>query len=231
MSSVITSRSPASQGIGLTVAAALAVWFVLVFVLGAVGAFGAPPGTPPLPIFVGVLAPLIALFLFYRFSAAFRDFVLSIDLRAATAIQAWRAAGLGFIALYVYQILPGSFRLASRPGRPGDRADGALGDPGAYPPSRLCIEQGVRRLESARPAGSRERRRHWRTQLGTGHRCARGDHDRSDGSVATRVRPGLSGPDFRHVPRRRALSVASAGEQLKHYGRTHRFGPGWAVVR
>ena len=109
MSSVLTSHSSPRHGIGLTVAAALAVWFVLVFVLGAVGAFSAPPGTPPLPIFVGVVAPIVAFFLLYWFSSAFRDFVLNIDLRVATAIQAWRAAGLGFIALYVYQILPGSF--------------------------------------------------------------------------------------------------------------------------
>jgi hypothetical protein len=109
MSTVLTSQSSTGHGIGLTVAAALALWFVLVFVLGAAGAFGTPPGTPPLPIFVGVVAPIVAFFLLYRLSSAFRDFVLSLDLRLATAIQAWRAAGLGFIALYAHQILPGSF--------------------------------------------------------------------------------------------------------------------------
>jgi len=109
MSSVITSESSTTHGIGLTVAVVLAAWFVLVSVLGAVGGFAAPPGTPPLPIFIGVVAPIVAFFLFFWFSSAFRDFVLGIDLRVATAIQAWRAAGLGFIALYVYGVLPGSF--------------------------------------------------------------------------------------------------------------------------
>ena len=109
MSIAITSQSSTRHGIGLTVAVVLAAWFVLVSVLGAVGAFGTPPGTPPLPIFVGVVAPVIAFFLFFWLSPAFRDLVLSIDLRVATAIQAWRAAGLGFIALYVYHVLPGSF--------------------------------------------------------------------------------------------------------------------------
>lgn len=109
MSSAITSQSSTTHGIGWTVAVVLAVWFMLVSVLGAVGALGAPPGTPPLPIFVGAVTPIIAFFLFFWFSLVFRDFVLSIDLRLATAIQAWRAAGLGFVALYVYQVLPGSF--------------------------------------------------------------------------------------------------------------------------
>jgi len=109
MSSFVTSQSSTTQGIGLTVAVVLAAWFLLVSVLGAVGAFGAPPGSPPLPIFVGVAAPITMFFLFFWFSSAFRDFVLNIDLRVATAIQAWRAAGLGFVALYVYNVLPGSF--------------------------------------------------------------------------------------------------------------------------
>ena len=109
MSTAITSQSSTSHGIGLTVAVVLAAWLVLVSALGAVGAFAAPPGTPPLPIFVGVVAPIVAFFLFFWFSSAFRDFVLNIDLRLATAIQAWRTAGLGFIALYVYHVLPGSF--------------------------------------------------------------------------------------------------------------------------
>ena len=109
MSTVTISQSSIRHGIGPTVAAVLAAWFVLVSVLGAVGAFGTPPGTPPLPIFVGVVAPIVAFFLFFWLSSAFRDFVLSIDLRVATAIQAWRAAGLGFIALYAYHVLPGSF--------------------------------------------------------------------------------------------------------------------------
>src|SRR5262249_18380013 len=73
MSKVLASQSSTGHGIGLTVAAALAVWFVLVFVLGAVGAFPAPAGTPPLPIFVGVVAPIVAFFSFYRLSAVFRD--------------------------------------------------------------------------------------------------------------------------------------------------------------
>jgi hypothetical protein len=40
----------------------LAVWFVVVFLLGAAGAIAQPPGTPPFPILIGATAP-VALFL------------------------------------------------------------------------------------------------------------------------------------------------------------------------
>ena len=68
-------------------------------------------GKPPLPILLGVTVPLLAFFVAYFGWAAFRAFVLAADLRLGAAIQAWRVGGLGFIALYVYGILPGEFAL------------------------------------------------------------------------------------------------------------------------
>ena len=94
---------------GATAAIVLIVWFALVFLLGARGAFVTPPGTPPLPILIGFLTPILAFFTGWRTSRAFRAFVLDVDLRLATAIQAWRFAGLGFLALYVHGVLPGFF--------------------------------------------------------------------------------------------------------------------------
>ncbi len=41
--------------------------------------------------------------------AAFHAYVLSLELPLATAVQAWRAGGLGFLALYVHGVLPGAF--------------------------------------------------------------------------------------------------------------------------
>jgi hypothetical protein len=87
----------------------LALWLVVVFWLGAAGAFVRPPGTPPLPILIGAMAPVVLFLAAYRGSGAFRSFALSIDLPLATAIQAWRAAGLGFLALYAHGVLPGTF--------------------------------------------------------------------------------------------------------------------------
>jgi hypothetical protein len=76
---------------------------------GAVGAFERPPGTPPVPILIGAVGPLVVFLAGYWGSPRFRAFVLAIDLPLATAIQAWRAGGLGFLALYAHGVLPGVF--------------------------------------------------------------------------------------------------------------------------
>ena len=108
-------------GIHLAVAIALAVWLLLVLSLGAVGAFVGPPGTPPLPIAIGVSTPLLLFFAWLRLSPSFREFVLSLDLRFIVAMQAWRWAGLGFLDLYAYKVLPAVFAL---PAGLGDMAIG-----------------------------------------------------------------------------------------------------------
>lgn len=53
--------------------------------------------------------PLILFAAGYLGSDAFRALILAADLRLLTAIQAWRAGGLGFLALYAHGILPGLF--------------------------------------------------------------------------------------------------------------------------
>lgn len=109
------------SGITLSVSLVLTGWFLLVVSLAAVGVFVAPPGTPPISIAIGVGAPLITFFAWLRLSPAFRDFVLSLDLRFIAGIQAWRWAGLGFLSLYAHNILPGIFAL---PAGLGDMAVG-----------------------------------------------------------------------------------------------------------
>jgi hypothetical protein len=104
----MSQRETLSKG-SLVVAGVLVVWFALVFVLGACGAFVSPPGTPPIPVGTGVTVPIIIFLAAFRMSRTFRDFVLTADLRLCTGIQAWRFAGLGFIALYVQGALPGLF--------------------------------------------------------------------------------------------------------------------------
>lgn len=91
------------------VAVVLGTWLAFVFILGTDGAFVRPPGALPLPILVAVTVPIIAFLITFRFSASLRAFVLSLDLRLATVIQAWRFAGLGFLALYAHGVLPGLF--------------------------------------------------------------------------------------------------------------------------
>ena len=87
----------------------LAIWLLLIFLLGAAGAFVRPPGTPPIPIFLGATVPLVCFFAAYWGSAAFRAYILALDPVLVASIQAWRFAGLGFLALYVHGVLPGVF--------------------------------------------------------------------------------------------------------------------------
>lgn len=91
------------------VAAVLAVWFAIVVVLGVRHGFANPPGSPPLPILLGVLGPLAVFFALLRGSPRFRELALQADLRILLAMQAWRAGGLGFLALYAHGVLPGFF--------------------------------------------------------------------------------------------------------------------------
>jgi len=91
------------------VGAVLALWLVLVFLLGEQGAFVQPQEAPPFPILLGVTVPLLVFLAAYLGSRAFRALVLSADVRVLTAIQAWRAGGLGFLALYAHGVLPGLF--------------------------------------------------------------------------------------------------------------------------
>jgi len=87
----------------------LALWYVVVFALGAAGAFVRPAGSPPIPIALGATLPIAAFLAAYRLSHAFRAFVLAADLRFLAAVQAWRLGGFWFLALYAHDLLPGLF--------------------------------------------------------------------------------------------------------------------------
>src|SRR5690242_3323997 len=102
-----------ASGTRFGVVLVLAIWFVLVVSLGASGAFLGKPGAPPVGIAIGVLAPLLVFLAWLRLSSAFRDFLLSLDLRLVAAMHAWRWAGLGFLFLYAYDVLPGLFALTA----------------------------------------------------------------------------------------------------------------------
>jgi hypothetical protein len=108
---VMMASQPSQNQSSLTpiIAVVLAVWLGLVFILGSRGAFVRPPGTPPLPLLLGALVPIIVFLTAFRMLRDFKEYVLAIDLRLMTAIQAWRFAGLGFLALYTHGVLPGSF--------------------------------------------------------------------------------------------------------------------------
>src|SRR5436190_6860737 len=104
-------RAAAIPGAAVLTAVVLILWFALVVWLGGAGAYVAPPGAPPIAIAAGFSAPLAVFFAGLAISPAFRRFVRSLDVRVMTTMQAWRFAGLGFLALYAYGVLPGGFAL------------------------------------------------------------------------------------------------------------------------
>jgi hypothetical protein len=123
-------------GIRRAVAIALSAWLLLVVSLGFAGAFVAPPGTPPVSFAMGVAVPLIVFFALLRLSPSFRAFVLSLDLRLIAGIQAWRWAGLGFLSLYAYKVLPAVFAF------PAGLGDMAIGVTAPWILLRLVREPG-----------------------------------------------------------------------------------------
>lgn len=116
------SEPDAPGGIRWVITGALSAWLLLVISLAASGAYVGPPGKPPLPIGIGFAAPLLLFFASLRLSKSFREFALSLDLRLIVGMQAWRWAGLGFLSLYAYKILPAVFAF---PAGLGDMAIGA----------------------------------------------------------------------------------------------------------
>ena len=127
MSTIVLPRRAESQpdgqrGIRVAVAIVVAGWFLLVVSLGAAGAFVGPPGQPPVAIAIGIAVPLLVFFALLRLSKSFRELLLSVDLRLIAGIQAWRWAGLGFLFLYAYNVLPAAFALTAGL---GDMAIGA----------------------------------------------------------------------------------------------------------
>lgn len=109
--------------VGPTVAVALSIWLAAVLTLGASGVYEGAPGQPPLTVFGGAVIPLLLFATAMRTSEAFREFVSALDLRLIVAMQAWRYAGFGFIALYVNHVLPGLF---AWPAGLGDMAIGLV---------------------------------------------------------------------------------------------------------
>jgi hypothetical protein len=89
----------------------IAVWFLFSLIGSTFHLFLNAPNQPPLPILLAVLVPVAVFAVWYLGSKPFRDFVLSLDPRTLTMVQGWRIAGLAFVVLYTYKILPGVFAL------------------------------------------------------------------------------------------------------------------------
>jgi hypothetical protein len=98
------------------------VWFLFSLTASALHIFTTEPNQPPLPLGLAVLIPIAIFAIWSAVSQPFRQFLLSLNPRTLTIVQAWRIAGFVFLVLYAYKILPGQLAL---PAGWGDIAIGA----------------------------------------------------------------------------------------------------------
>jgi hypothetical protein len=100
---------PEPSGLVMPLTLLGAIWLLAIVMAGAAGLFEPGPGRPPLALLAAIVVPPALFLVAYRISAAFRRFVLSLDLRLLTAVQAWRVLGGMFLVLYAFNLRPALF--------------------------------------------------------------------------------------------------------------------------
>lgn len=98
----------AKRSIGLLVA-----WLVFALSSSAMHLYIGAPNTPPIALGLAVITPLLLFLVWFASSPGFRQFVLSLSPRAVTLVQSVRIAGIVFLALGTYKILPAYFALSA----------------------------------------------------------------------------------------------------------------------
>ena len=87
------------------------VWFLFSLTASALHVFSNAPDQPPIPFGLAVSIPIGIFVIGSAASQPFRQFLLSLNPRTLTFVQAWRIAGFVFLVLYAYGILPGQLAL------------------------------------------------------------------------------------------------------------------------
>jgi hypothetical protein len=113
----MTNAKYAKLTIGL-----ITLWFLFALTASAFHIFRTAPDQPPLRFGLAVLIPIGIFVIWSAASQSFRQFLMSLNPRTLTFVQAWRIAGFVFLVLYTYSILPGHLAL---PAGWGDIAIGA----------------------------------------------------------------------------------------------------------
>lgn len=86
----------------------LGVWFFGVELAGYLGIFDGGSRYSmrvPLPLGLAAVMPVVAFGLWFRYSARFRDFVLSLNPSTLTAVHTWRVEGVTFLILLAKGVL------------------------------------------------------------------------------------------------------------------------------
>ncbi len=106
---------------GKLTAGLIAAWFIVALSASALRLFTNDANRFGLAVAFAALTPIILFFLWFAASAKFREFVLSLNPRILTFIQAWRILGITFVILEARGVLPAIFAL---PAGYGDMAIG-----------------------------------------------------------------------------------------------------------
>jgi hypothetical protein len=91
----------------------LAAWLAFALSSSALHLYMNAPNTPPIALGLAVLMPVVLFLVWFASSTGFRQFVLSLSPRAITLVQSIRVAGIVFLALGTYKILPAYFALSA----------------------------------------------------------------------------------------------------------------------
>jgi hypothetical protein len=91
----------------------LVVWLVFALSSSALRLYENAPNTPPIALGLAVITPILLFLVWFASSPGFRQFILSLSPRAVTLVQSVRIAGIVFLALGTYKILPAYFALSA----------------------------------------------------------------------------------------------------------------------
>jgi hypothetical protein len=89
----------------------LAAWLAFALASSAIHLYVNAPNTPPIAFGLAILTPIVLFLAWFASSPGFRQFLLSLSPRAVTLVHSVRIAGIVFLALGTYKILPEYFAL------------------------------------------------------------------------------------------------------------------------
>ncbi len=89
----------------------LAAWLAFALASSAMHLYVNAPNTPPIAFGLAILTPIVLFLVWFASSPGFRQFLLSLSPRAVTLVHSVRIAGIVFLALGTYKILPEYFAL------------------------------------------------------------------------------------------------------------------------